>query len=107
MDIMQGIVIGGVGGTFATVTATLFSWIARKTHDHCDRKKLYNWLSENSSPGKPFRSTRTLASWNNLTEDRVRHLCSSHAKIYLSTGDVSDRWSMQPRSGDGFIGERH
>lgn len=44
-----------------------------------------------------FRSTRAIASWNNLTEDRVQYICSIHKKIYLSTSEKEDLWSLYER----------
>lgn len=41
-----------------------------------------------------WRSTRTIASYNNLTEDRVRYICSSDERIVLSTGEKEDRWGI-------------
>jgi len=41
-----------------------------------------------------WRSTRAIASYNNLTEDRVRYICSSDERIVLSTGEKEDRWGI-------------
>ena len=95
-SIWDGVVIGGAGGAIAGVTVWLVqflqTWWVKRRH----KKRVYGWLRENTSDsdGDRFRSTRTLASWNDLTEDRIRHICSVHKKIYLSTGEQEDMWSL-------------
>lgn len=61
-----------------------------------DSKKVYEWMVEQAGPahGWDFRSTRTISSYTNLTEDRVRGLCSNHPKIFLSTGKQEDLWTI-------------
>ena len=65
-------------------------------------KSIYEWmLSEAAVKGSPdFRSTRAIASHTNLTEDRVRALCSTHTKIHLSTGAQADLWTLKERVRD-------
>ena len=67
-----------------------------------DAKSIYEWmLSESAVKGSPdFRSTRAIASHTNLTEDRVRDVCSTHAKIHLSTGAQADLWTLKERVRD-------
>lgn len=95
-DIKGGIIIGGAGGAIAGFTVLslqfLSNWINEQTHKH----RVYEWLKKNTSDegGKEYRSTRAIASWNNLTEDRVRYICSIHKKIFLSTGKQEDMWSI-------------
>ena len=57
---------------------------------------MYNWLHKvtKGQNDKKWRLTRTIASYNNLTEDRVRYICSIHDKIVLNTGDRPDLWSI-------------
>ena len=101
MSLMDGIIIGAVGGFFAGVTV----WLVQLAHtkiDECRHKKrVYKWLLNNTAKedGKQYRSTRAIASWNNLTEDRTRYICSVHEKIYLSTGKQEDMWSIYERGG--------
>ncbi|MBA7591172.1 hypothetical protein ES708_33324 [subsurface metagenome] len=69
----------------------------------CKDQRVYEWLKTNTNnePGEQFRSTRAIASWNNLTVDRVRYICSIHEKIFLSTGKIEDMWGVfehTPRS---------
>ncbi|WP_457374486.1 hypothetical protein [Pseudomonas tolaasii] len=65
-----------------------------------DSSVIYRWLeSESKVAGSPdFRSTRAIASHTNLTEERVRLLCSTHTLIFLSTGTEPDMWTIKERS---------
>lgn len=98
VSIWQGIIVGAVGGACAGLTVALISWAARWVGEYWDRRSIYAWLEqEKNRGGQAFRSTRTIASWNNLTEDRVRHLCSQDERIFLSTGEREDMWSIESR----------
>lgn len=101
-NLWEGIVVGGVGGVAATLSAALVFGIIKAIAAYNDKRKLFRWLTENASDRRPFRSTRALASWNNMTEDRVRHLCSIHKDIYLSTGEKPDLWGVKPRKEDNY-----
>lgn len=99
--IWDGMVIGGAGGAVAGITVWLIQLAHAKVNDCRHKRRIYKWLQENIEedvPGKEFRTTRAIASWNNLTEDRVRYICSLHKKIYLSTGEKEDRWSIYERT---------
>jgi hypothetical protein len=100
--IIDGVIIGGAGGAIAGITVYLVQAIHDSVSDRLDSKRVFKWLHENTEnvDGKKFRSTRAIASYNNLTEDRVRFLCSHHPKIYLSTGEKEDRWSVHSRKSD-------
>jgi len=104
-SIIDGVVIGGAGGAIAGITVYLVQYIHNTWKDFSDSKKVYLWLQDNSelSEGKNFRSTRTIASHNNLTMDRVRYICSHHKKIYLSTGKNEDLWSIHARGEPGIF----
>lgn len=112
MDIIQSVLIGGAGGAIAGITVKTLQFINHEYKINRDKKEIYNWLksNSNSSRGEKFRSTRAIASYNNLTEDRVRFICSLHKKIFLSTGDKEDLWSIHSRgerseyeNGDGIM----
>ena len=92
----QGIVIGAVGGAIAGLTVPISGWLVSYFRDIRDRRAVYKWLVNNTEEvaGKQFRSTRTIASYNNLTEDRIRFICSSHTEIFLSTGPKEDLWGV-------------
>ena len=99
--------IGGAGGAIAGLTVSLVHYIHRKTVEFIEKRRVYNWLKENTTneEGKRYRSTRAIASWNNLTEDRVRYICSIHKKIYLSPGEREALWSLYER-GDRSVYEK-
>lgn len=95
-SVLDGILIGGVGGACAGITVWVVQLIHSKYTERRDKTRIYGWLREQTSneEGKRYRTTRAIASWNNLTEDRVRYICSLHEKIYLSTGEEEDRWGL-------------
>jgi len=92
--IIDGIIIGGAGGAVAGITIMLVGYI-QKFHLLCrDKEAVFKWLLANTSrEGEQFRSTRAIASHTNLTEDRVRYVCSVHDRILMSTGEKPDMWS--------------
>ena len=98
--VLDGVVIGGAGGAIAGITVYLVQYIHNKAKDYIEAKRIYKWLQENTSDKRceRYRSTRAIASWNNLTLERVRYLCSLHKEIYLSTGKNEDMWSIYIRS---------
>jgi hypothetical protein len=95
----DGIIIGGAGGAIAGLTVYLVQYLHNKTSFHIESKRIYKWLQENTSndEGKKFRSTRSIASYNNVTEERTKYLCSMHPKIFLSTGAKENLWSIHDR----------
>lgn len=106
--VIDGVIIGGAGGALAGITVYTIQFIHNGILNTIDRKRIYNWLKENTSDsqGNKFRSTRAIASWNNLTEDRVRYICSTEKKIFLSTGRAEDMWGVHTReANDGNTGE--
>jgi hypothetical protein len=107
-DIWDGIIIGGAGGAIAGLTVSFVRYVHGKALDENHKCRIYDWLNQNTSDeeGNQYRSTRSIASWNNLTEDRVRYVCSIHKCIYLSTGPNEDLWSLYDR-GDRSTYEKH
>ncbi|MBL4749301.1 MAG: hypothetical protein JKX71_01730 [Amylibacter sp.] len=95
IEILDGIVIGAAGGASAGFLVKLMGWISRIYRECRDKSKVLNWLDKNTdeTDGPRFRSSRAIASWNDLTEDRAKYICSIHSKIYLSTGKQADMWS--------------
>ena len=96
ITVFQSIVIGTAGGAGAGLTVWFFQLVREKCLLCKDTLTVIGWLRENTADvdGPRFRSTRTIASWTNLTEDRVRYICSVDKRIYLSTGDQEDLWSL-------------
>ncbi len=99
--IWDGIVVGGAGGAIAGLTVWLVQYARDKYTERNDKNKIYQWLQETTTPepeeGPQFRSTRAIASWNNLTQDRVRYICSIDTRIHLSTGKKEDVWGIHSR----------
>ena len=95
-QIWYGIIIGGAGGAVAGLTVYLVGHLHSKVIEEIEKRRVLNWLksSTKDNDGERYRSTRAIASWNNLTEDRVRYICSVHCKIYLSTGPKEDMWGL-------------
>jgi hypothetical protein len=102
-SITDGIVIGAAGGSIAGITVWLVQYIHDKVTQKVESSRVYSWLKKNTSnePGDQFRSSRAIASWNNLTQERVRYICSVDKRIFLSTGEKDDMWGIYehvPRS---------
>lgn len=99
IDVWEGIITGGVGGACAGISVLLVSWLGQLCSRKRDQKQIYGWMQNNTTDvkGGRFRSTRAISSWNNLTEDRVRYICSVHPKIFLSTGGKEDMWGLHAR----------
>ena len=95
-SIVDGIVIGGAGGAIAGITVWLVQYVYDKVTQRVESDRVFNWLKNNTTdkPGDQFRSSRAIASWNNLTQDRVRHICSVDKRIFLSTGEKEDMWGI-------------
>jgi len=94
--VLEGLVIGGAGGAIAGISVWLANLLGKKVTERRHKKRVHKWLSSKTSDedGKRYRSTRSIASHNNLTEDRVRFICSTHESIYLSTGEEEDMWGL-------------
>jgi len=95
-DLLQGIIVGGVGGAIAGITVALAGWTKSWLKDRSEKARVYNWLetyTENKK-GKQFRSTRAITSWNNMTLERAQYICSIHDNIFLSTGPNEDMWGI-------------
>ncbi|MCK5174412.1 MAG: hypothetical protein KAR47_13540 [Planctomycetes bacterium] len=96
MTIRDGIVIGAAGGFFAGIGIWLCRSIADWRTKEQEGKRVYEWLKKHASEEcYKFRTTQTIASHNNLTQDRVRYLCSYHKGIKLSTGEKDDLWTIR------------
>lgn len=99
--IIEGVIIGAVGGACAGLAVSLVEYLHRKIVECADKNRVYSWLLANTkdTDGERYRGTRTIASYNNVTEDRARYICSIHEDIYLSTGEKTDLWGIYGISG--------
>ena len=96
--IIQGIIIGILGGAGAGICIWSLSlkreiWVERR-----EKERVYKWLLENYGPGTQFkdgRTTRAIASKNNLTKDRAEYICSIDERIAWSTGKTEDLWFIK------------
>jgi len=94
-DILNGIVVGAAGGATAGFLLGILHLCAKKYTEWREKERVYSWLENNVDKDKfRFRSTRAIASYNNLPEDRVRYLCSYHKKIRRSTGE-EETWTIR------------
>ena len=98
--VIDGVIVGGAGGAIAGLTIYAIQYVHNKIQDKLEASKIYGWLEGNTNDKRRerYRSTRAIASWNNLTLERVRYLCSHDERIYLSTGEKEDLWSIYIRS---------
>jgi len=92
--------IGGAGGAIAGLTIWLIQYAYDKVVEEIECNRVYRCLKENTTDkaGEEFKSTWAIASWNSLTEDRVRYVCSVDKRIFLSTGEEKDMWSIHGRT---------
>lgn len=104
--IWEGIAIGGAGGAIAGITLWIIELIRKKVSEQSHANRIYQWLMKNTSEEEAFRSTRAIASWCNLTEERVRYICSIDERIYLSTGENEDLWSLYDREAKSVYEKR-
>jgi hypothetical protein len=94
--ILEGVIVGGVGGAVAGSIILLVTWIHTTLLEKRDKDRVWGWITKHASEQEwQFRSTRSIASHTNLTQDRVRYICSMHASIKLSTGEREDMWLVK------------
>lgn len=76
-------------GVFTGATASFIFWYFTYLREayikKSEQSKIYQWLIDNNKEFKWY-NTRTIASYNNLTEDRVRYLCSYDERVVRSSG---------------------
>jgi hypothetical protein len=95
-SMVEGIVVGAAGGAAAGLVLYVIQTAREKLIEHRDKRRILMWLRSNvrDSETERYRSTRAIASYTNLPEDRVRYICSIHADVYLSTGEKPDMWGL-------------
>lgn len=92
-------------GLFGGGAAGLVLWLVGRLNEYeieCrERRRIFKWLDKETKPegAQKWRSTRTIASYNNLTLDRVRFLCSIDPRIVLSTKE-KEVWGILGRARD-------
>ena len=96
--VLEGIIVGAAGGAIAGLTVWAASYLHERVLERRHRNRIYQWLVENTSREKePFKSTRTIASWTHLTEDRVRYICSVDKRVFRILDGSSEMWSVYIR----------
>lgn len=98
-NIIQGIIIGTLGGAFAGSAVYLIKEIHECYSLRRDKKTVHEYLAafteDHYGKKKAFKTTREIASWCNLTESRVQYACSNHSEIYLYPGLAEDElWTI-------------
>ena len=92
LTVIDQIIVLFVGGVAVLGIKLLIEYIKEKLH----KKRIYNWLYKaTKQKDEKWRTTRAISSHNNLTEDRVRDICSAHDKIVSSTGKKEDLWGIK------------
>ena len=91
IDLWEGVAVGGVGGFIAGVTIWLVQLLKEKVTECRHKNRVYDWLYKKTekyrgltvgTPNDPrWIPTMEIASYTNLTPDRVRYICSIHEKI--------------------------
>jgi len=101
-DIISTSVGGAAGGAVAGLALYAVQQLHLKIKDCQDTKKVLAWMRSNAgeSQSYPYRTTRAIASHNNLTEDRVRFICSHCPDIYMSRGLNEDLWTLSKKIED-------
>ncbi len=91
-----------LGGIIAGIILLIVNYISKKIQEEKDKKKVFDYLRSivKDEEGKRWVSTRKIASYNKLPENRVRYICSIHNNLVLSTGDKEDMWGLQGISRD-------
>lgn len=105
VTLWDGIVIGSMGGTLAGLTIWFVQSLKEKVVTELHKKRVYNWLykrtkeHEGLTVGSPIGlwiSTIEIATYTNLTKDRVRYICSVHKKIRTKLEKDRESWSDDP-----------
>ena len=98
-EIVSGIIVGAGGGASASFIVIVIVAIRKELLKCSDKKKVYDFIEKRlSDRNEKWSSTRTIASYTDLTIARVRYICSIHKKIKLSTGENDDMWGIKKDS---------
>lgn len=92
-DIISTSLGGAAGGAVAGLVLYGVQQGHQKFRDWRETSRVLKWM-KSESQGHQYRSTRAIASFNNLTEDRVRFICSQCPQITMSRGEKEDMWTL-------------
>lgn len=86
--------------------AGLVLWVVNRLNEYeiswRESRRIYQWLKTVTSASgakSKWRSTRAIASFTNLPEDRVRALCSRDSRIVLSIKE-KEMWGISGSARD-------
>ena len=101
VKVWEGIITGTAGGASAGIILALLKALHDGYLKRRDTKRVIGWLEKVSDPAQaaPWRSTHAIASYTNLTEDRVRYICSESEKIVRSSGE-RETWGLLGKARD-------
>ena len=91
-----GVIASIVAAVASLAAAGHLYWADLQRWHH--KRLVFTWLLKNTNASDrrfQYRSTRAIASGTNLSEDRVREICSIHPRIHLSTGEQPDKWRLR------------
>ena len=99
--VWEGIITGAAGGASAGIILASLKALHEGHPKRRDVKRVIGWLEKVSAPegADPWRSTHAIASYTNLTEDRVRYVCSESEKIVRSSGE-KETWGLLGKARD-------
>lgn len=100
--VWSGIMVGAAGGAVAGMILWIIGRLNEYEIEWREGRRIFKWLdgvTSASDAKSKWRSTRAIASFTNLTEDRVRFLCSRHTRIVLSTKE-KEMWGIAGRARD-------
>jgi hypothetical protein len=100
--VLEGIIIGGTGGFIAGISIWIIELLRKSILLGIHKSRVLKYLGENTSPNddKEWLTSRVLASHTNLTEDRIRYICSIHKEIVLDTSENNrdkELWGIKSR----------
>jgi len=95
--LINDIISTSVGGAAGGAVAGLVLYGVQQGHqairDTIDTRRVLAWMKSESASFQ-YRSTRAISSFNNLTEDRARFICSRCPEIIMSRGKEEDMWTL-------------
>ena len=111
-NVAAGVIIGVVVGV---ILFSFSHFCIKRWQEIHDAKKIYNWLYNETKQWREFtvgdslyhrwRSTREIASSNNLTIERARELCYTNEKLTLMSKEdlfkedclkpIEEKWAIK------------
>lgn len=112
INVWEGIVIGSAGGAIAGALIWILEWLKEKQKECSHKNRIHKWLYQKTIQHKNLTigdvyhprwiSTIEIASYTDLTPDRVRYICSIDERIRLEL----EKDLRQPGRGRKPLGEK-